>query len=93
MRHSALLTDYLFGHGYNGAVPVGVGEVILLDLKLPKVDGLEVLKIIRNHDLTRRLPVVILTSSREEQDVAMSYDLKPTATFASPLIFSNLWRL
>jgi two-component system, response regulator len=61
--------------------------VILLDLKLPKVNGLEVLKRLCSHDLTKRLPVVILTSSREAQDMAMSYDLGAKRSIRKPFDF------
>jgi two-component system response regulator len=68
--------DYLFGAGpYAGRDISIMPALILLDLKLPKVDGLEVLRRVRGHELAKRLPVVILTSSREEHDVAVSYDL------------------
>jgi CheY-like chemotaxis protein len=82
--------DYLFGTGaYAGRDIKAFPSVVLLDLKLPKVDGLEVLKRIRAHDLTRRLPVVVLTSSREEQDVAMSYDLGANSYIRKPVDFQQ----
>ena len=68
--------DYLLGatdDAFNTPLPV----LVLLDLKLPKVDGLEVLEQIRKHERTRILPVVILTSSKEQEDVVNSYIRKP----------------
>ena len=80
--------DYLFGAGaYAGRDTSVMPAVILMDLKLPKVDGLEALRRIRSHDLTKRLPVVILTSSQEEQDVAMSYDLGANSYIRKPVDF------
>jgi two-component system, response regulator len=68
--------DYLFGTGKDaGRDPIETLSVILLDLKLPQIDGLEVLRRIRANELTKLLPVVILTSSKEEQDLVTGYRL------------------
>lgn len=75
--------DILFGE--NAVVP----QVILLDLKLPKVDGLEVLRRIRAGEATRFLPVVILTSSDEERDVVRSYQLGVNSYIRKPVSFSD----
>ena len=84
--------DYLFGAGaYAGRDTSEMPAVVLMDLKLPKVDGLEALRRIRAHDLTKRLPVVILTSSREEQDVAMSYDLGANSYIRKPFNFQQFY--
>jgi len=82
--------DYLFGAGvYAGRDVKQLPAVVLLDLKLPKVDGLEVLRRIRSESLTRRLPVVILTSSKEEQDMAASYDLGVNSYIRKPVDFEQ----
>jgi CheY-like chemotaxis protein len=74
VRDGEQALDYLFGTGsYEGRDTTLMPQVILLDLGLPKVDGLEVLKRIRSDERTRRLPVVVLTSSGEEQDRVESY--------------------
>ena len=82
--------DWLFGTGaYAGRDPSHRPKVILLDLKLPKVDGLEVLRAIRSDERTRRIPVVVLTSSREEQDVIRSYDLGVNSYIVKPVDFEK----
>jgi len=82
--------DYLFGTGaYIGRDVTQLPAVVLLDLKLPRVDGLEVLRRIRTETLTRRMPVVILTSSKEEQDLAASYDLGVNSYIRKPVDFEQ----
>lgn len=82
--------DYLFTSGpYLGRGPEAVPEVVLLDLKLPKVDGLEVLRRMRSDERTRRLPVVVLTSSSEESDIIRSYDLGANSFVRKPVDFAQ----
>jgi CheY-like chemotaxis protein len=82
--------DYLFGMGtYAGRDTSDFPTLTLLDLKLPKVSGLDVLRKIRTNTITRRLPVVILTSSREEQDMAASYDLGVNSYIRKPVDFEQ----
>lgn len=82
--------EYLFGPGpAPGAERNDLPALVLLDLKLPRVDGLEVLRRIRADERTRRLPVVILTTSREEQDVAQSYDLGANSYIRKPVDFAQ----
>jgi two-component system response regulator len=89
-RDGAEALDYLFGTGaYAGRDLSQVPSVTLLDLKLPKVDGLEVLKRIREHEQTKFLPVVILTSSKEEQDLIKGYSLGANSYIRKPVDFSQ----
>jgi two-component system, response regulator len=82
--------DYLFGEGaYAGRNAADTPALVLLDLKLPRVEGLEVLRRVRGDDRTRRLPVVILTSSREEQDLAYGYDLGVNSYIRKPVDFAQ----
>jgi CheY-like chemotaxis protein len=82
--------DYLFGTGaYAGRDTSDLPTLTLLDLKLPKVSGLDVLRRIRTEAGTRRMPVVILTSSREEQDMAASYDLGVNSYIRKPVDFES----
>jgi len=79
--------DYLFGCDGEDASPTPA--MILLDLKLPKVDGLEVLKQVRANDLTRLVPVVILTSSREEVDLIATYGHGANSFVRKPVDFNQ----
>jgi len=82
--------DFLFCEGkFADRDPCDLPVVVLLDLKLPKVDGLEVLKRIKNDDRTRRLPVVILTSSSEERDIIDSYDFGANSYIRKPVDFNQ----
>jgi len=82
--------DYLFATGkYSGRDLSQMPTLILLDLKLPRVDGLEVLKQIRADERTRRLLVVILTSSREEQDLIKGYNLGVNSYICKPVDFNQ----
>lgn len=82
--------DYLFGNGaYAGRDLSAMPQVVLLDLKLPKVNGLEVLQKMREDGRTRRLPVVIFTSSSEEADMLKSYDLGANSYVRKPVDFEQ----
>lgn len=80
--------EFLFGH--EGSGPAGeLPELVLLDLKLPRVDGFEVLRRIRETDRTRLLPVVVLTSSAEEEDIVRSYRLGANSYVRKPVNFNE----
>ena len=86
-RDGAEGADYLFRRGSHADRPEGNPAVVLLDLKLPKVDGLELLKMVRENKETGRTPVVLLTSSREERDVVEGYRLGVNAYVVKPVEF------
>jgi CheY-like chemotaxis protein len=82
--------DFLSGTGaYAGRDTALLPGLVLLDLKLPKIDGLEVLRRIRADPRTRRMPVTVLTSSREEQDLIKSYDLGANSYIRKPVQFDQ----
>jgi two-component system, response regulator len=82
--------DYLFGAGaYAGRDMSVMPQVILLDLKLPKIDGLEVLRRLRNDERTKLLPVVVLTSSKEDRDLTESYSLGANSYIRKPVNFAQ----
>lgn len=92
MRDGAEARDYLLRQGKYAGTPLDIPAVVLLDLKLPKIDGLELLRIIREHKETCKLPVVILTSSREEKDVTAGYQLGSNAYVVKPVEFSAFFK-
>jgi two-component system response regulator len=86
--------DFLFGQGtHAGRNPAELPKVIFLDLKLPRIDGLEVLQRIKSDDRTRTIPVVILTSSQEELDIARSYDLGVNSYTVKPVEFDKFFQV
>ncbi|MBM4325220.1 MAG: response regulator [Deltaproteobacteria bacterium] len=89
-RDGAEALDYLFGTGkYAGRDLNNMPQVILLDLKLPKIDGMEVLRRIRADERTKLLPVVILTSSKEERDLINGYKLGANSYIRKPVDFDQ----
>lgn len=90
LSDGAQALDYLFGAGaYAGRDVSDTPQVVLLDLKLPKVNGLEVLERLRADPRTAFIPVVILTSSSEEEDILASYQLKANSYIRKPVDFNH----
>lgn len=90
VRDGAEALEFVFGTGtYAGRNVENSPRIILLDLKLPKVDGLEVLQRIKGDPRTRSVPVVVLTSSREERDIVESYQLGVNSYIVKPVDFDQ----
>ena len=84
--------DYLYARGGHADRPNGDPAVVLLDLKLPKIDGLEVLEQVKGDANLRHIPIVMLTSSREEQDLVRSYELGVNAFVVKPVDFKEFFK-
>ncbi|MDH6267787.1 CheY-like chemotaxis protein [Rhizobium sp. SG_E_25_P2] len=91
-RDGAEAIDYLFMQGAQSERVPGDPTVVLLDLKLPKIDGLEVLERVKSNDKLRHIPIVMLTSSREEQDLISSYELGVNAFVVKPVEFTEFFK-
>ena len=93
LKDGAEALDYLFCEGkYLGRDKNNKPKLILLDLKMPKVDGIEVLRRVRSHPDTKHIPVVVLTSSNEDPDVATCYDLGVNSYIVKPVGFDNFMK-
>ncbi len=88
-RDGAEALDYLYARGKFAGHANGLPAVVLLDLKMPKVDGLEVLRKMRSDPAIRNVPVVMVTSSREEQDLVHSYEMGVNAYVVKPVDFQK----
>jgi two-component system response regulator len=88
-RDGAEALEKIFGSDDSGPIPASGPRVILLDLKLPKIDGLEVLRRIKSDSRTRRIPIVVLTSSTEERDIVESYNLGVNSYITKPVDFER----
>lgn len=87
VRDGAEALDYLFRREGHRQRPAGNPALLLLDLKMPKVDGIEVLRQVKADPVLKTIPIVVLTSSREEQDLARTYDLGVNAYVVKPVDF------
>jgi CheY-like chemotaxis protein len=91
VRDGAEALDFLFCRGqFVGRAASSSPKVVLLDIKLPKVDGLEVLRQIKAHESTKHIPVVILTSSQEERDIVAGYQRGANSYIVKPVGFDQL---
>ncbi|HEY0058884.1 MAG TPA: response regulator [Flavisolibacter sp.] len=89
VKDGAEALDFIFSRGaYENRKGAAVPKVILLDIKMPRVDGIEVLRQIKSNEHTRKIPVVIMTSSKEEQDIVTSYELGVNSFVVKPVDFT-----
>jgi len=87
VKDGAEALDFIFRRGVYSERPAGLPKLLLLDLKMPKVDGIEVLREVKASEETRSMPVVVLTSSAEERDIAASYMLGVNSYIVKPVDF------
>ena len=86
--------DFLFGSGeFEGRDTKKMPKVILMDLKMPKVNGIEVLRQIKANDLTKKIPVVVLTSSKENPDIQECYALGVNSYIVKPVVFADFMKV
>lgn len=89
-KDGAEALDFIFSNGAHAGRDISQKpKIILLDLKLPKIDGLEVLQRLKSDERTKSIPVVVLTSSREEQDLVKSYKFGANSFITKPVDFNN----
>ncbi len=89
LRDGAEVIDYLFGEDKEGPPLSKIPKLILLDLKLPKINGIEVLRRIKSEPRTRTIPVVVMTSSRQDQDLSECYRLGVNSYLVKPVNFDQ----
>jgi two-component system, response regulator len=90
LKNGAEALDYIFAQGvYSKRDASAVPKVILLDLNMPKIGGIEVLKKLREHEATKNIPVVVLTSSTEDPDISTCYALGVNSYIVKPVNFDN----
>jgi len=90
VKDGAEALDFIFSRGqYNSRQPDNWPKLILLDIKMPKVDGIEVLRQLKSNEFTKAIPVVIMTSSKEEQDIITSYRLGVNSYVVKPVNFAD----
>jgi CheY-like chemotaxis protein len=89
VKDGAEALDFIFRRGAYVQRPAGLPKLLLLDLKMPKVDGIEVLREVKSNDETRTMPVVMLTSSAEERDIVASYSLGVNSYIVKPVDFAK----
>lgn len=89
VRDGAEVLDYLYRRGQFADRPEGHPVVVLLDLKMPKVDGFEVLRQVKSDPKLKTIPIVVLTSSRQDQDMVESYNLGANAYVVKPVAFDK----
>ena len=87
VKDGAEALDFIFRRGAYSERPAGLPKLLLLDLKMPKVDGIEVLREVKSTEETKAMPVVMLTSSAEERDIAASYNLGVNSYIVKPVDF------